>query len=152
MQPSTRVPPIRPPTIRAGIRIAGIVALLVLVLLCWLGWRELQPRVNLTVEEVEQMVQTQIPRDATRQQIEGWYAARGLNAQYFDGNDTDSERGKSVLEIAGVAKEDVAGFARGEFREAEVELLRVRSIFVYFFFDCAGKVIGHLVRPFDYML
>jgi hypothetical protein len=98
------------------------------------------------------MVNSELPGDATRQEVDEWFARHGLQVQSFHGNETDSFGGKTVLEMVGLAKEQVACFSRGELADAEVGLLRVRHIFVYFFFDQGGKVIGHLVEPFDYML
>jgi hypothetical protein len=151
MQPSDAVLQRRPSRSRIAFRIVVFALLGVLLLLCWVGWRQLRTRVNWTVQDIEQMVRTEVQADATRQEVEEWFARHGLKAQYLDGNETDSLGGKTVLEMAGLSKDEVASFARGDLPEAEVDLLRERHIFVYFFFDRGGKVIGHLVEPFDYM-
>ena len=115
---------------------------LLAVAVLWLGFHT---QVNFTVQQVENMITAELPRNPTQAAVEGWFDKHGIEHDTFSGIVTDHINGEPVWQTAKLKQDDFRSWTRGTIPEAERSFLLVKTINVYFFFDQDGKPLTHLV-------
>lgn len=127
----------------------GLVVLAAAVLTIW---RWIDSQRGWSVPRLEASIKAEIPLGADRRTVEKWFDAHGIPHSYFTDTTADSLGGSTAATLAGLRDEDLGGTVRGLIDEPEANLgfLRSGEIWIYFFLDKHGRVVGHLVHPFVY--
>jgi hypothetical protein len=136
--------------------LTGCLALVVLAVLAVTAWVWWDSQRGWTVAKLERLIAAEVPPHGDRQQVEAWFNRHGIEHWYIpDKSKPWPGPGSSItLRLAGLRDEDVSALVAGKIEgpEANVGFLQSGRIWVYFFLDKQGRVVGHLVRPFVYSL
>jgi hypothetical protein len=129
--------------IAVGVTFAVVINLVIVAV--WLT----SDQVYWTVTKVETIIQTEVPKDASRSQVEAWFDRRGFEHSYFEGIVDDHNR-RSIADEVGLTNAEVSGTIRGRIPDAARGLFYVKEIRIYFFFDQRGRLCKHWLDTFDY--
>jgi hypothetical protein len=100
---------------------------------------------GLSVSKLERLLQSDLPADADRAQIEAWFDRRGIVHHYsFDTTVPRIDR-RTMPELSGMI------WGAIEQPRANVSLLFNGRIEVFIFLDRQGRRAGHQLQPFAYM-
>jgi hypothetical protein len=105
-----------------------------------------RPQINWTVEDVEQLVDSEVPKKANRIEVEAFFDKHRIPHSWFDVDPGDFNDGTEAAKRAGLTKQGFHNWMRGDIFNAQVEFLIILHIHIYFFFDDKGRVITFLVR------
>ncbi len=132
---------------------AGGLALVIVIAV--LMWASADGRRGWTAARLETLIRAEVPAAADRQYVEAWLDRHGLTPMYFaDTAAADRYGDRTMPALEGLRDADLGGMLRAsvEGREANVGFWWSGRIGVYFFFDRAGRLVGHLVHPVIYDL
>jgi hypothetical protein len=116
----------------------------------WL-WRNLND--GWTAAKLERLIESEIPPGCSREQVEGWLDRHAIPHGYFGGTAKDAEFNAYLARQAGVDGANLSGVVQGDIADANEHLLRhptgflflCSEIYLYFFFDKQGRLVGHWV-------
>jgi hypothetical protein len=111
----------------------------------WLGW---QSQRSWTAAELEKRIQTELPPDCDRWEVEAWFDRHGIPHSYNTDTAEDRYQGFTMPMLAGLGDRVLSGQVRGVVHRPDAN--RDSFIDVYFFFDQRGCCAGYLVFPFAY--
>jgi hypothetical protein len=131
---------------RLVIVFGALCAALSIIAVVWLilfrGWN---------AAELERLIRLEVSEGSDRNRVELWFEKHGIPCAYFEGPDHARFNASIATEI-GLEPSEISGVLQGcvDMHQSRAHILLPSEIFVYFFFDKKGRLIGHFVASAVY--
>jgi hypothetical protein len=104
-----------------------------------------------TGAEIERAIRAEVKEGSNRQSLEMWFQTHGIPHKYFEGPD-HAKFNNDVAKSAGLQGTEISGVLQGfiDMEHSNEHFLLPSEIFIYFFFDSDGRLLGHFVDPAVY--
>jgi hypothetical protein len=121
-----------------------VVLLLVAFVVLFAVWRCCRGH---TEQQLESTVQAEVRPNCNREEVESFLDRHGIRNYYTEDFENDSFRGQHPFQYVNLREQDLSGMVVGVLsgREVRSGFLEYGIIYMYFFFDKRGQLIGHWI-------